>query len=188
MPNVNNAPELSPVRGSAMVCGLGKLAILIAVLAVVAASLACAGGSGPPSTATEPAASDASQDNTEPTTLNVVATVSPITSIVENIGGSRITLNGVVPEGVNSHTFEPAPSVAATLAQADVIFLNGLFLEEPTLQMAEANLKAGASIVSLGDQTITGRSGSSTFRFPRRTAIPTRTCGPTRSWPSVTPR
>ena len=155
-----------------MVCDLGKFAIIIAVLAVVATFLACAGGSGPPSTATETAASDASQDNTEPTTLNVVATVSPITSIVENIGGSRITLNGVVPEGVNSHTFEPAPSVAATLAQADVIFLNGLFLEEPTLQMAQANLKSGASIVSLGDQTISREEWKFDFSFPEADGHP----------------
>ena len=35
--------------------------------------------------------------------LRVVTTVSPITSIVENIGGNRIQLEGVVPEGVNSH-------------------------------------------------------------------------------------
>ena len=66
-------------------------------------------------------------------TLEVVSTVSPITSIVENIGGTRIRLRGVVPEGVNSHSFEPAPSVAAILSNADLVFLNGLFLEEPTL-------------------------------------------------------
>ena len=29
----------------------------------------------------------------------VVATISPITSIVENIGGGRIVLEGIVPEG-----------------------------------------------------------------------------------------
>ena len=48
--------------------------------------------------------------------LKVVPTVSPITSLVENIGGARIDLEGVVPEGANSHTFEPAPSVASVLA------------------------------------------------------------------------
>ena len=98
--------------------------------------------------------------------LAVVATVSPITSIVENIGGNRIRLQGVVPEGVNSHTFEPAPSVAALLSAADLIFLNGLFLEEPTLQMARANLKSGAAIVSLGEQTITPEQYRYDFSFP----------------------
>ena len=105
-------------------------------------------------------------------TLNVVATVSPITSIVENIGGARINLQGVVPEGVNSHTFEPAPSVAAILSAADLIFLNGLFLEEPTLKMARANLKNGAAIISLGDQTVTRAEWRFDFSFPEAAGHP----------------
>ena len=104
--------------------------------------------------------------------LNVVATVSPITSIVENIGGARINLQGVVPEGVNSHTFEPAPSVAAILSAADLIFLNGLFLEEPTLKMARANLKNGAAIISLGDQTVTRAEWRFDFSFPEAAGQP----------------
>ena len=80
---------------------------------------------------------NASQDGK----LNVVATVSPITNIIYNIGGEHITLSGIVPEGVNSHTFEPAPSDAKKLAGADLIFVNGLDLEDPTLNLAKANLK-----------------------------------------------
>jgi ABC-type Zn uptake system ZnuABC Zn-binding protein ZnuA len=38
-------------------------------------------------------------------TLNVVTSVSPITNIVKNIAGDKINLTGLVPEGVNSHTF-----------------------------------------------------------------------------------
>ena len=105
-------------------------------------------------------------------TLDVVATVSPITSVVESIGGTRINLQGVVPEGVNSHTFEPAPAVAVALSGADLIFLNGLFLEEPTLEMAKANLKPGASIVSLGEQTITRDQWQFDFSFPEEGGHP----------------
>ena len=61
--------------------------------------------------------------------LNIATTVAPITSIVANIaGGSGATITGIVPEGTNSHTFEPKPSDAATLENADVIFINGLVL------------------------------------------------------------
>ena len=42
--------------------------------------------------------------------VNVVTTVAPITSMVENIGGDKIRLTGIIPEGINSHTFEPVPS------------------------------------------------------------------------------
>ena len=137
---------------------------LFAILAAVAA-IGCA-GEQPAAAPTSAPAQSASGP------LNVVATVSPITSIVENIGGPRISLQGVVPEGVNSHTFEPAPAVAVALSGADLIFLNGLFLEEPTLEMAKANLKPGASIVSLGEQTITRDQWQFDFSFPEEDGHP----------------
>ena len=104
--------------------------------------------------------------------LNVVTTVAPISSIVRNIGGTRINLRGVVPDGTNSHTFEPAPSDAKVLAAADLIFVNGLNLELPTLELAEANLKDGAEIVSLGDQTITPEEWKFDFSFPEEDGDP----------------
>ena len=118
------------------------------------------------------AACGQSSDEGETGRLKVVTTVSPITSITENIGGTRIDLEGVVPEGVNSHTFEPAPSVAALLSQADLIILNGLFLEEPTLEMARANLKSGAEILSLGDMTISREDWLFDFSFPESDGHP----------------
>ena len=76
--------------------------------------------------------------------LNVVTTVAPITSIVENIAGEKIQLAGIIPEGINSHTFEPIPSDSKLLSSADLIILNGLDLETPTLKLAQANLKPGS--------------------------------------------
>ena len=104
--------------------------------------------------------------------LNVVSTVSPITNIVYNVGGDHITLTGIIPEGSDSHTFEPAPSDAKILAQADVIFVNGLKLEEPTVKLAEANKKAGAEIVQLGEQTITPDQYIFDFSFPKENGNP----------------
>ncbi len=104
--------------------------------------------------------------------LNVVATVSPITNIIYNIGGEHITLSGIVPEGVNSHTFEPAPSDARKLAEADLIFANGLDLEEPTLELARANLKEGAEIILLGEQTISPDEYVYDFSFPKEAGSP----------------
>ncbi len=104
--------------------------------------------------------------------LAVVTTVSPVTNIVYNIGGERISLTGIVPEGVNSHTFEPAPSDAQLLAQADLIFVNGLSLEEPTLKLAEANKRADAEIILLGEQTITPEQYMFDFSFPKEAGSP----------------
>ena len=104
--------------------------------------------------------------------LRVVTTVSPITSIVENIGGDRIRLEGVVPEGVNSHIFEPQPSLAKLLADADLIIANGLFLEEPTLQLAEANKKKETPVLLLGDRAITPEQWQFDFSFPESEGNP----------------
>jgi ABC-type Zn uptake system ZnuABC Zn-binding protein ZnuA len=104
--------------------------------------------------------------------LNVVTTVSPITNIVYNIGGNRINLAGIVPEGTNSHTFEPAPSDAKNLAQADLIFINGLDLEIPSLRLAEANKKDNAEIIMLGEQTLTPAGYVYDFSFPKEAGRP----------------
>lgn len=108
----------------------------------------------------------------EGTKLRVVSTVSPITSIVENIGGDRIELEGVVPEGVNSHIFEPQPSLARLLADADLIIANGLFLEQPTLELAEANKKDETPILLLGDRSITREQWEFDFSFPESEGHP----------------
>ncbi|MCI0438873.1 MAG: metal ABC transporter substrate-binding protein [Chloroflexi bacterium] len=112
------------------------------------------------------ACSSGASSQNEDSRLNVVTTVSPITSLVENVGGDRVDLEGIVPEGTNSHTFEPAPSVAQLLADADLIVLNGLFLEEPSLQMAEANKKDDAVIFALADRAITREQWVFDFSFP----------------------
>jgi ABC-type Zn uptake system ZnuABC Zn-binding protein ZnuA len=104
--------------------------------------------------------------------LVVVTSVSPITNILANIGGERIQLTGIIPEGSDSHTFEPAPSDAKILARADLIFLNGLKLEEPTLELAKANLKSGAEIVLLGDQTLQPSQYIYDFSFPKENGSP----------------
>lgn len=132
-------------------------------LLVLALAISACGGGG----------SDSSQNtDQEDGRLSVVTTVSPITNIVENIGGSRIRLEGVVPEGVNSHTFEATPSMAKLMAQADLIIINGLFLEEPTLALAESNKKDEAVILSLGEKSVSPDQWQFDFTFPESAGHP----------------
>jgi len=105
-------------------------------------------------------------------TLNVATTVAPISSIVRNVGGTRIDTYGVVPDGVNSHTYEPAPSDAAILSRADLMIVNGLDLEDLTIALAEANLKDGAAIYRLGENTITEDEYAYDFSFPEEDGKP----------------
>lgn len=83
--------------------------------------------------------------------LLIATTVAPISDIVATlVDGSGATVTAIVPEGVDSHTFEPAPSDVAALEEADIVVLNGLGLEEPTRRLAAANLSSGAEICELG--------------------------------------
>ena len=107
-----------------------------------------------------------------PDILQVVTTVSPITSLAENIGGEKIQLEGIIPEGTNSHTYEPAPSVAQILSKADIIIMNGLFLEQPSLEMAKEAKKKNAVILQLGDNAITQEEWIYDFSFPESTGHP----------------
>ncbi|MGH2688432.1 MAG: metal ABC transporter substrate-binding protein [Actinomycetota bacterium] len=106
------------------------------------------------------------------TAVRVVTTVAPITNIVSNVAGGHATIAGVVPEGTNSHTFEPPPSVARVLSEADVIFVNGMQLEDPTRELAEANLKRGAGIVELGALTLAPSDYIYDFSFPKEGGKP----------------
>jgi ABC-type Zn uptake system ZnuABC Zn-binding protein ZnuA len=99
--------------------------------------------------------------------LRIVTTVAPITSLVASIvGDSGADIQGVVPEGTNSHTFEPPPSAAATLEQANVIFINGLVLEEPTKDLAEANTSDDTVICELGTAILPESEYAYDFSFP----------------------
>ena len=104
--------------------------------------------------------------------LRIVTTVAPITSIVENVVGDKADVAGIIPEGVNSHTFEPIPSDSKLLSSADLIIFNGLDLETPTEKLAQANLKKGAVTYSLGDKTIKEADYIYDFSFPKEQGHP----------------
>ncbi len=104
--------------------------------------------------------------------LRVVTTVSPLTSIVANVVGDRAEVAGIVPEGTNSHTFEPPPSAARTLADADVVFLNGLKLEDPTRDLATRSRRSGSESVELGTLALPEAEHIYDFSFPREKGKP----------------
>ena len=104
--------------------------------------------------------------------LTIATTVSPITSIVSTIAGDQANVVGIVPEGTNSHTFEPPPSAAKVLSRADVVFINGLKLEDPTAELAETNAKEGSELVELGTRALPDAQWIYDFSFPKSEGKP----------------
>lgn len=131
---------------------------LPAVLALALAVLACAGGDG----------SGGDADGR----VRVVVTIAPIRSIVESVGGERVRVTALVPEGTNSHTFEPPPSAVRAIAGADLIIVNGLNLEQPVIELAEANRREGVEIARLGEAAIGPDEYVYDFSYPREGGDP----------------
>lgn len=61
--------------------------------------------------------------------VRVVATYSILGDLVRNVGGEDVELTTLVGPDGDAHTFEPAPSDNAALAEAEVVFQNGLGFE-----------------------------------------------------------
>lgn len=102
----------------------------------------------------------------------VATTVAPITSLVSMIAGDiGPEITGIVPEGTNSHTYEPPPSVAEQLSNSDIVLLNGLMLEEPTSELAMTNA-LGATICEIGTAILPESGWIFDFSFPKEGGKP----------------
>ncbi|WP_218653126.1 metal ABC transporter substrate-binding protein [Nostoc sp. TCL26-01] len=102
----------------------------------------------------------------------VVTTVAPLTNIVSNIAGDRLDVKGIIPEGADSHTFEPRPSDADLLSKANLILVNGLYLESPTEKLAKSSKPKETNIYQLGNNTITQSQWIFDFSFPKEKGDP----------------
>jgi ABC-type Zn uptake system ZnuABC Zn-binding protein ZnuA len=110
---------------------LSALALIAALLAACAAS----GPSAPPSGAS----------------VHVVATTTIFADFVQNVGGGLVTVSSLVPKGGEVHTFDPAPSDAVALADADLVVMNGLGLDDWLLPLAQNAGRPGLPVLKLAE-------------------------------------
>ncbi len=61
--------------------------------------------------------------------LPVIATFSILGDMVKNVGGNHIRLTVLAGPGVDTHVYSPTASDAAALADAEIVFENGLAFE-----------------------------------------------------------
>jgi zinc/manganese transport system substrate-binding protein len=61
--------------------------------------------------------------------LNVLATFSILGDFVKNVGGDRVAVATLVGPNADAHVYSPAPSDAKKVADAKVVFSNGLAFE-----------------------------------------------------------
>ena len=62
--------------------------------------------------------------------VRVVATTTQLADFVARVGGERVEVEGILPADADPHDYEPRPSDAASLAEADVVFRSGGEVDE----------------------------------------------------------
>jgi ABC-type Zn uptake system ZnuABC Zn-binding protein ZnuA len=76
--------------------------------------------------------------------LEVVATVLPLADWARQVGGERVRVSLVVPQGVDPRTYEPTSEQQRAIRAADVVLLNGLglepWIEEPLNQARHSRM------------------------------------------------
>lgn len=109
-------------------------ALLAALCAVLVA--ACGGGTG--------------ADPARPTgdRLRVVATFSILGDVVANVGSDRVALTTLVGPDGDAHVYEPTPQDAAAIANAAVVFENGLGFEAWLDELVEGSGTTAVRVVT----------------------------------------
>jgi ABC-type Zn uptake system ZnuABC Zn-binding protein ZnuA len=87
-----------------------------------------------------------------PAELSVLASTEIIGDVAAVIARGHVRIRVIIPQGTDPHAFEPSPQDAALLEQADLIFVNGLNLEEPLVPLLES---AGSRMVSVSEGIVT---------------------------------
>ncbi|MFZ9268342.1 MAG: metal ABC transporter substrate-binding protein [Candidatus Limnocylindrus sp.] len=81
----------------------------------------------------------------------VIATTSVFADLAQLALGDSVTIETIIPAGVDVHTFEPSPADAQKLAAADLIVMNGLGLDEWALSLLEAAGKSEEDVLELAE-------------------------------------
>ena len=80
--------------------------------------------------------------------IPVVATFSILGDMVERIGGEHIVVTTLVGPDGDAHVYQPTPQAARAVAEADLMFVNGLDFEGWLERLAQAAAFDGALVVA----------------------------------------
>jgi ABC-type Zn uptake system ZnuABC Zn-binding protein ZnuA len=62
--------------------------------------------------------------------LSVVTSTTVFADLIAQVAGSEASVHSLVPAGADVHTFDPRPSDVARIADADLVVMNGLGLDD----------------------------------------------------------
>ena len=95
--------------------------------------------------------------------LRIVCTTTMIADLAGEIAGEHGQVTGIMKPGEDPHTYEVRPRDAQTLADADVVLMNGLHLEATLNHIVEHNARKDAVVARLAEHaaiTPLGKQGA----------------------------
>ena len=83
--------------------------------------------------------------------LNIVTTTTMITDLVNQIGGDKINVQGLMGSGVDPHLYKASEGDVTKLAQANLIFYGGLHLEGKLVDVFEKMERQKIKTIAVSD-------------------------------------
>lgn len=83
--------------------------------------------------------------------FQIVTTTSMITDLVENIGGDKVVVQGLMGAGVDPHLYKASEGDVSKLANADMILYSGLHLEGKLVEVFEKMKHQNINTVAVSD-------------------------------------
>ena len=80
--------------------------------------------------------------------IKAVASFSILGDLVKNVGGDRIEVRSLVGPNGDAHVYSPSPADVKELADAKVVFINGLGLEGWLTRLVQASGAKAVTVVA----------------------------------------
>lgn len=83
--------------------------------------------------------------------IYVVTTTTIISDLIENIGGEKVKVSGLMGPGIDPHLYKASEGDVSKLYSADIIVYSGLHLEGKLVDVFEQMKRQGKTQVALGE-------------------------------------
>ena len=83
--------------------------------------------------------------------VRVVATTSIVADLVREVGGDRVQVTGLMGPGVDPHLYRASEGDVGRMADADIVFYNGLHLEGRMAEVFERVGEAGGHVIAVAE-------------------------------------
>ena len=84
--------------------------------------------------------------------LDIVVSTTILGDLVKNIVGEQATVEILLPPGVDPHDYHASAKQVAALVQADLVVVNGLFLEEGLVDVIESAIAEGVKVIQIAER------------------------------------